>query len=461
MLDGAELVVLHVEPSQPAARPTPEVGQRLPPHATAAGKALLAALDDAALERLLGARLAPRTPRTLASPAELKAELAQIRRLGYAYDAEEYAAGLYGVAAPVLDATGRAVGAIEVMLPSARLEKAALTRVTTQLLAAAAEASALRPPAEAAWLPGHVRVAWSMGTLHQQAYQIMHRAVERLCATVGADVIWTDAREDAIRQAVDVGRLLELRPDVILIHPAHALHAEQLFTQAAQAGVPAINFQRPVRGRHITFFVGGNTYEQGRLTAAFVARALGGRGNLAIIGGDLHNDNARNLAQGIYDELRPHRALKVLTDQPCTLWSREVACELTEAALREHGDSLHAFLAANDEMAGGVAEVLAAHGRAGRVLLVGGDGDLDALQRIHAGIQHGTAFQNWIELAKETLRFAISLARNEVDRAQLQHRSIFYSPPGPPAYVKDLPYIFVEHENVALLERFWQQAQAI
>jgi ABC-type sugar transport system substrate-binding protein len=136
-------------------------------------------------------------------------------------------------------------------------------------------------------------------------------------------------------------------------------------------------------------------------------------------------------------------------------WSPLRARELAEAVLQDRGATLAAFMVANDDMAGGVAEALEARGLARKVVLVGGDGDLDGLQRIRTGVQHGTAFQNWIALARETLRFAIAVARGEVDRSQLQHRSIFYSPPGPPAYVVDLPYVFVDQQTLGPLEQLW------
>src|SRR4029077_8888449 len=111
------------------------------------------------------------------------------------------------------------------------------------------------------WHPGRIKVAWSMGSLRVQAYQIMYRTVENLWASTDKlEVIWTDAREDATKQMVDVTSLLALKPDVIIIHPAHALFADQLFALAARANVPAINFQRPVRSQGVDFYIGGDTF---------------------------------------------------------------------------------------------------------------------------------------------------------------------------------------------------------
>ena len=59
------------------------VGTAYPIHCTAHGKALLARLDDAALEELLGARLERRTASTITARKDLLAQLAEVRtRLG-------------------------------------------------------------------------------------------------------------------------------------------------------------------------------------------------------------------------------------------------------------------------------------------------------------------------------------------------------------------------------------------
>lgn len=89
------------------------VGGRAPAHATAAGKAMLAWLDDRTLTALYGERLGSRTHRTITSLDALRTDLAQVRsRHGVAFDREELTLGAVAVAAP-LRGTGRASGAIQ------------------------------------------------------------------------------------------------------------------------------------------------------------------------------------------------------------------------------------------------------------------------------------------------------------------------------------------------------------
>ncbi|MEU3416259.1 IclR family transcriptional regulator C-terminal domain-containing protein [Streptomyces sp. NPDC006658] len=88
-------------------------GERLPPHATAAGKVLLA-------HGLLPvpARAARHTPHTVVAPGTLTAQLARVRATGLAEAHEEHRPGRLSFAAPVFRA-GTPVAAVALTTPTA------------------------------------------------------------------------------------------------------------------------------------------------------------------------------------------------------------------------------------------------------------------------------------------------------------------------------------------------------
>jgi IclR family transcriptional regulator, KDG regulon repressor len=98
------------------------VGQTMPLHSTSLGKALLAALPDTELEETL-ARIdfAPRTERTICDMAGLRAEIKRTRQRGYATDDRENEPLGACVAAAIIGANGRPVGAISVAGPHFRI----------------------------------------------------------------------------------------------------------------------------------------------------------------------------------------------------------------------------------------------------------------------------------------------------------------------------------------------------
>jgi DNA-binding IclR family transcriptional regulator len=110
------------------------MGARLPLHATAVGKVLLAEAPPEIVDHVL-ARLARITPHTIVEPGRLLRELAQVRRRGYARTAEEMTLGSCSVAVPVRAPDGPPVAALGVVTASHRPQT---TRLLPLLLVAAA-----------------------------------------------------------------------------------------------------------------------------------------------------------------------------------------------------------------------------------------------------------------------------------------------------------------------------------
>lgn len=102
----------------------------VPLHATAAGKMLLASLPERDVVGIVRARLPAYTPRTIVELEPMLAELARIRRRGFAVALGELEPELHAVAAPVHDARGTVVAAVELRgralrLPTSRLPELA------------------------------------------------------------------------------------------------------------------------------------------------------------------------------------------------------------------------------------------------------------------------------------------------------------------------------------------------
>lgn len=114
VLDGDATLVIATSPGRREYALSVAPGQRLPCHAGAAGKLLLAHLDDAARQAALTRPLVGYTTRTLTDPKRLAAELARIRRQGWSQDRGEGLPSVLAFAAPVFDTRGHMVAALSV-----------------------------------------------------------------------------------------------------------------------------------------------------------------------------------------------------------------------------------------------------------------------------------------------------------------------------------------------------------
>jgi DNA-binding IclR family transcriptional regulator len=135
--DGGVLVVAAIQGGREYAL-TVVPGQRLPLHAGAAGKVLLAYLPKPELTARLEGTLVKYTSRTLHDAKRLKAELARVKRQGWAQDKGEYAPSIWAFAAPIPDRTGKIIAALSVpFLAGASISHMEKIRVSTIAVAGA------------------------------------------------------------------------------------------------------------------------------------------------------------------------------------------------------------------------------------------------------------------------------------------------------------------------------------
>lgn len=145
--DGFDVVHLDGETQNQLVAIRVRTGERLPLHASALGKAMLACGDPADWEQLdrewiRGGELPARTAATITDRDKFFEHLRGAAGMGFALDLEECAPGLCCVAAPVRDASSRVVGALSVSAPAFRVGPDAMhERIVPAVTAAAAELS--------------------------------------------------------------------------------------------------------------------------------------------------------------------------------------------------------------------------------------------------------------------------------------------------------------------------------
>ncbi len=121
VLERNEIVIVERFPSPHLLKLALDRGSRLPVHCTATGKAILAHLPQSRRQQVVASLALQRlTPKTLATPETLLADLEIIRRRGYAICDEEFAVGQVGYATPILDHTGECLAAVNVSFLLAR-----------------------------------------------------------------------------------------------------------------------------------------------------------------------------------------------------------------------------------------------------------------------------------------------------------------------------------------------------
>ncbi len=144
VLDGSDIVYVARRADRSLTQIQLYAGARLPAYCTSMGKVLLAHRPwDEVRAVMRGVRMQPHTPRTATTLARLGADLERIRHDGYGMTDQELELGVRSIAAPLRDATGGVVAAVNVSTLTARVSvDQLLSDLLPKLLGAAARMSA-------------------------------------------------------------------------------------------------------------------------------------------------------------------------------------------------------------------------------------------------------------------------------------------------------------------------------
>lgn len=143
-VSGNAAVIVATEEISQFVRLSQIVGDQLPLHATAGGKALLAWLSDEERLELLGSEdLQAWTLRTITTRAALMAEFGKTRERGYSVNIGEGLSEISSVGAPVRDHTGGVVAALTVDAPRSRATNERIRLMGKEAMVSAARISGL------------------------------------------------------------------------------------------------------------------------------------------------------------------------------------------------------------------------------------------------------------------------------------------------------------------------------
>jgi IclR family transcriptional regulator, acetate operon repressor len=132
----AVVIIERVDSEQPV-RTFHPIGTSGPLHATASGKALMAAWPAKQVDMVLRRKLERLTVRTVVDPKALRQELADTRRRGYALNSAENRDHVLAIAAAITGPGDTAVAAVSVSMPDIRFDPERLPEIGALVVSAA------------------------------------------------------------------------------------------------------------------------------------------------------------------------------------------------------------------------------------------------------------------------------------------------------------------------------------
>jgi ribose transport system substrate-binding protein len=267
---------------------------------------------------------------------------------------------------------------------------------------------------------GRTRIALVLKTLNNPFFIDMQRGAEEAANKLGVELIVQAAEReiDVEKQMQIIENLIQSKVDAICITPSGSREVVPAIAKANRAGIPVVIVDTRVdaaalkeAGGAIATFIGSDNFEGGKLAGDFIVKALGGKGNVAILEGIPGHETGDSRLRGFHSVVDRQTGLKVVASQPAN-WERDQGFNVFQNILQSHPD-LKAVFACSDLMALGAVEAIRAAKRSGDIVVVGFDAFAEAQQAIKAGAMHATVAQSPATMGALAVENALRALRRE------------------------------------------------
>jgi ribose transport system substrate-binding protein len=184
-------------------------------------------------------------------------------------------------------------------------------------------------------------------------------------------VIFKDAQNDNLRQVAHIEEFVRAGVNLIVISPKEAAPLTRPVADAYNRGIPVIVLDRAVLGDKYTCFIGANNKKIGRAAGRWIAKLLGGKGNVVELKGLMTSIPGQDRNSGFREGIKGTQITVVF--EADMKWLEPNARKEMESALARfpHIDLVYGH---NDPAAHGAYLAAKAAGRAGEMAFVGIDG---------------------------------------------------------------------------------------
>ena len=271
------------------------------------------------------------------------------------------------------------------------------------------------------WTFAAYRIGVSIARVDDNFMTYVRTGLEAAAKHQDVQIQFEDAQGDVVRQLNQVEGFLNQKVDAVIVLPVDTAATANITRAAVAAKTPLVYVNRHPDERTLpegVVTVASNDIEAGQLQMRYLAQKLGGKGNVAIVMGDLAQNATHARTEGVKQVLKDFPGIKIVEQQSAE-WQRSKGMDLTSNWLLA-GTAFNAIVANNDEMAIGAAMALQQAGKAkGEIAIVGIDGLPDGLAAIKRGLLAGSVFQDPKAQAAQAVQAAVRMIKGEQVDAQV------------------------------------------
>lgn len=176
----------------------------------------------------------------------------------------------------------------------------------------------------------------------------------------GVDLKFSDAQQKQENQIKSLRSFLAQRVDAIILAPVVETGWEPVLREIKRARIPVILVDRGIKVSDeslYTTLIASDFVEEGRLAGDWLAKKLGGKGNIVELQGTPGAAPAIDRKKGFQEVIAKNPGMKIIKSQTGE-FTRSKGKEVMEAFLKAEGKNINAVYAHNDDMALGAIQAI-------------------------------------------------------------------------------------------------------
>ncbi|MFJ8259042.1 ribose ABC transporter substrate-binding protein RbsB [Peribacillus asahii] len=252
-----------------------------------------------------------------------------------------------------------------------------------------------------------VTVGVSISTLNNPFFVSLKEGIEAKAKEKGMKVSVVDAQDDTAKQVSGIEDLILKKVDLLIINPTDSAAISSAVQSANDAGIPVITVDRSADEGEVVTFIASDNVAGGEQAAKYIVEQLGENAKVVELEGVSGASATRERGEGFHNIA--DKQLDVLSSQTAE-FDRTKGLNVMENMLQGNKD-IQGVFAHNDEMALGAIEAIKATGK--DILVVGFDGNEDALKAVEAGDLSATVAQQPALIGEEAIAAAEKILKGE------------------------------------------------
>jgi ribose transport system substrate-binding protein len=272
---------------------------------------------------------------------------------------------------------------------------------------------------------GRQRIALVMKTANNPFFIEMQKGAEEAAKKLNVELVVQAAERevDVEKQMQIIENLIQTRVNALCVTPSGSREIVPAIEKANRAGIPVVIVDTRVdakalaeSGGKVATFIGSDNYEGGKLAGEFLAKRLGGKGQVAVLEGIPGHETGDSRLRGFREALKASPGVEIVASQTAN-WERDQGFNVFQNILQSHPE-VQAVFACSDLMALGAVEAIAAAKKTGQIAVVGFDASSEARDAVLKGTMDATVAQSPAQMGALAVENAVKLLKGEQVNAE-------------------------------------------